>query len=499
MLNNDAVKNRDEIRGRMQQALRNNDTDGFYQAFDEMLDTIGNDVQQRYESQIRDMKSDMDKRILAQRGVRQLTNEEIDYYQRLSEAMKSPNPKQALTDTDLILPKTVMNAVFDELQTSHPLLSRIQFIPTTGITEILMNTNGYQTAAWGALCAEIVQEIASGFKLVNMTLLKLSAFIPVCKAMLDLGPVWLDDYVRQVLYEALANGLEAGIVAGDGNEAPIGMIRQVGDNVTVTGGVYPEKAMITVSDLEPDTVGNLLSLIAVDDNGKPRALRDIILIVNPQDYFQKVMPATTLMAPDGSYRNDVMPYPMTIIQSLALKRGEAALGMAYKYFAGAGTAREGRIEYSDHYRFLEDERVYMIKLYANGFPMDNNAFLHLNISGLQPASCRVTTVDAPAASTDATLADLRIGGLKLNTPFVPGTKTYTATTTNATNTITATPANAGASVDIEVELPSFGGTLNINNGSAATWGTGENTVTVTVTAADGTTTDEYTVTVTAGE
>src|SRR5699024_9902391 len=120
---------------------------------------------------------------------------------------------------------------------------------------------------------------------------------------------------RQVLYEALANGLEAGIVAGDGNGKPIGMNRQVGEGVTVTGGVYPEKAKVTVSDLDPDTIGNLLSLIAVDPNGKPRQVRDLILIVNPQDYFQKVMPATTLMAPDGSYRNDVMPYPMTIVQS----------------------------------------------------------------------------------------------------------------------------------------------------------------------------------------
>ena len=36
----------------------------------------------------------------------------------------------------------------------------------------------------------------------------------------------------------------------------------------------------------------------------------------------------------------------------------------------------------------------------------------------------------------------------------------------------------------------------IDNGSAATWTTGANTVTVKVTAADGTTTKSYTVTVT---
>ena len=309
-----------------------------------------------------EIREEADRKLLAQRGVRQLTSEERQYYQKFAEAARSKNPKQALMDADLILPQTVLNAVFDELQTSHPLLSAIQFTNTTGITEMVMSQNGEQMAQWGKLCDDIVKELLAGFSTVNMTLLKLSAFLPVCKAMLDLGPVWLDDFVRQVLYEALANGLEYGIVTGNGNDQPIGMDRQVGEGVTVTGGVYPEKAPVAVSDLQPSTVGRLLSLMAVDPAGKPRTLRDIILVVNPQDYYQKVMPATTVMAPDGTYRNDVMPYPMRVIQSLALPRGKAILGIAYKYFAGAGMSRDGRIEYSDHYQFLEDDRVYLIKL-----------------------------------------------------------------------------------------------------------------------------------------
>ena len=368
MKSND-ILSREEIRGLLQKAIRENDTEGFYRAFDQIIECINQDIQQRYDAQVNDLKQEMDSRALAQRGVRQLTNKERDYYQKVAECMRSKDPKQALANADLVMPKTIMNAVFDELQTRHELLSLIEFIPTTGLTEMIMNTNGYQEAVWGKLCDDIVKELVSGFETIDMTLLKLSAFIPVCKAMLDLGPEWLDDYVRQVLYEALANGLEAGVVVGDGNEKPIGMNRQVGKGVTVTGGVYPEKAKISVTDLQPGTIGNLLSLIAVDPNGKPRTLRDVVMIVNPQDYFQKVMPATTLMAPDGTYRNDVMPYPMRIVQSMALDRGEAILGIAYKYFAGVGMGKEGRIEYDDSYHFLEDERMYLIKLYANGFPM----------------------------------------------------------------------------------------------------------------------------------
>ena len=494
MINNDVMQ-RTDIREKMMQALKDNDQQAFVDSFNQMMESIGDEIKQQYEEQVEGLKSQMDSQVLANRGVRQLTTKEKDFYQKFGDAIKAKDPRQALANLDVVLPETVLTAVFDELQTSHPLLSRISFTYTGAAIKMLMNTNGYQTGAWGKLCDEIVQELTSGFKEVDTGLFKLSAFMPVCKAMLELGPEWLDSYVRQVLYESFSNGLELGFVAGTGNDQPIGMTRQVGDDVQVSGGVYPEKTKIAVNDLTPATLGNLLSLIAVDPNGKPRNVRDLILIVSPQDYFQKVMPATTQMTPNGTYQNDVLPYPISIIQSPAVKNGEAVLGMGYKYFAAAGSSTSGNIEYSDHYHFLEDERVYLIKGYANGFPMDNNAFLHLDISGLRPLTYRVTVVDEPTPSNDATLSALSLGSVSLSPAFDSETTTYTASTTNATNTVTATPANAGAKVVI-TNKGTAGNAVEIPNGTAATWQAGTNTLTITVTAEDGTTTKAYTVTVT---
>ena len=203
------------------------------------------------------------------------------------------------------------------------------------------------------------------------------------------------------------------------------------------------------------------------------------------------MPATTVMAPDGTYRNDVLPYPMTVIPTAALTtRGEAVIGIARRYFAAAGSDLAGNIEYSDHAKFLEDKRVYLIKLYANGMPKDNNAFLRLDISGLAPLTYKVVQVDGRTKSTDATLSALSLGSAALSPAFAAATVSYTASTTAATNTVTATPADAGASVKITVN------NTEINNGSAATWQSGSNTVKVEVTAEDGSTTKTYTVTVT---
>lgn len=488
MKSND-IKNKEEIRVLMQNAIKGNDTEAFYAAFDQMLGCIENDIKQSYEDQIENVKAELDTSILSARGVRQLTNKEHEYYQKLSNAMRSKDPKQALNNLDVVMPETVIDSVFEELKTNHPLLSKIQFIPSSAKIKMLMNTNGHQEAVWGELTDEIVKELVSGFKEVDSGLLKLSAFLPICKSMLDLGPQWLDSYVRQVLYEALANGLEAGIVTGDGNGKPIGMNRQVGDGVTVTGGVFPTKPEIKVSDFSSETVGNLISLMAMDQNGKSRDVRDLILVVNPQDYFGKVMPATTIMAPDGTYRNNVLPYPMTIVQSAAVENGKAILGMGHRYFAAAGTSKGGEIEFSDHYRFLEDQRVYLIKAYANGMPMDNNAFLYLDISNLAPKAYRVESITPPTPSGDATLSELRLGSLTLSPEFKPDTTSYTASTSNASNTINAITSDAGATVAISLNDEV------VSNGSALTWESGSNTVEITVTAADGTTAS-YIVTVT---
>lgn len=391
MKNNDTIK---AYQQKMMDALKDKNSEAYVQAMEEMMEDVARQTAARFEQ----MQDERDIAVLQSRGIRQLTSEETKYYQALTGAMRDANPKQALANANLVMPETVLTSVFEELQTNHPLLSRINFMPTGGAVKMLMSTGETQQAQWGELCDEVVKEILAGFKEVDTGLLKLSAFLPVCKALLDLGPAWLDSFVRQVLYEALANGLEYGIITGDGNKKPIGMDRQVGDDVSVTGGVYPQKVAVKVTDLDPVTIGSLLATMAKDEDGKQRAIKDVILIVSPVDYFSKVMPATTVMAPDGTYRNDVLPYPMTIVQSAAMAEGEAIIGIAYKYFAAAGMGKDGRIEYSDHYQFLEDNRVYLIKLYANGFPMDNNAFVRLDISELEPKTYIVQLKEAAAAA-----------------------------------------------------------------------------------------------------
>ena len=473
---------RAEILNKMNEAIASNNSEAFSDAFLELCQ----EIEQNVLEQAQEMVNQTDVNVLAQRGVRQLTSAERDYYEKVIEAMKSPDPKQALNNIDTVFPETIIDSVFDELTTNHPLLSRLNATTVTGLTKIMLNTNGEQKAAWGKLTSKIIEDLSSGFKEVDVTQDKLSTFLPVSKPMLDLGPAWLDNYVRQVLTEALANGLEYAIVNGTGKDEPIGMTRQVGDGVQVVSGEYPEKAAVKITHFSMSEMGNITSIMAKDSKGQGRAVDDLIIIVNPVDYWKKYLPATKIMSPDGVYVSS-LPVPAEPIQSAAVKEGTVVYGMAKKYFLGVGMNKNGKIEYSDEYHFLEDERVYIIKLYANGFPMDNNSFVVLDISNLQPT--RFEVVNKTEDHVDnAFLSDLRIGGIALSPKFDGSTTTYTAKTSAATNTITAFPEVSTAQIAITV------GDAKVENGAKATWSSGSNTVTVKVT--DGAQTKTYTVTVT---
>lgn len=363
-------------------AIKADDSEAFVQAFTELSENIQESVM----DEARGMVQAADTAIMASRGIRQLTSEENKYYSNMIDAMKSSNPKQAVTLIDEVLPKTTIDAIFDDLTSQHPLLDAITFQNTGMLTEILVSTSS-GVAAWGELTATISSELAGAFAVIDLDKKKLSAFVPVAKAMLDLGPTWLDQYVRTLLSESIAVELEAAIVDGDGKAGPLGMTRALTGAVD---GVYPRKTPVTVTKLDPTTFGTLANTISQGPNGKRRDVPEILMVVNPADYYTKVFPAVTPRTADGSYSYDVFPYPVKKVVSPAVPANSAVFGLASRYFFGLGTQRGGRLEYSDEYKFLEDQRIYLIKLYGNGRALDANAFVLADITNLVPVIQQVT-------------------------------------------------------------------------------------------------------------
>ncbi|WP_411680428.1 phage major capsid protein [Clostridium thailandense] len=375
-----------ELKENLVKAFQSEDENAIAQAFAAFADTVQKNVMEEYNA----YQKTQDSAILTKRGVHQLTSEENKFYQSIIDAMKSSNPRQAVADIDIAFPETIIDNILEDIKAEHPLLDAISFTNTTILTKILVNKQGTQLAVWGPLNSAITKELEGAIGKLDLTMCKLSAFMPISKDMLTVGPQWIDAYVRATLSEAIALATETAIIDGTGNNEPIGMNRSVADDVTVTAGVYPKKTKIAITSFNPTSYGAILGTLSKAPNGKTRPVSSVILVVNPTDYFTKIFPATTVRATDGTYSHDVFPFPTVVIQSPAVATNEAIVGIPKKYFMGIGAGTNGgKVEYSDEFKFLDDERVYLTKMYGNGRALDDNAFILLDISGITPATLEV--------------------------------------------------------------------------------------------------------------
>lgn len=376
MRNNDAIN---KYRESIAAAIKSGDMDKFFDA----LEAYGEEIQNGILEEV-SAGSNQDV-ILAARGVRVLTEDEKKFYDKLAKAMLSDNPKAAITNLGVAMPETIIDSVMEDVATEFELLSAIDFVNTTALTKWIINAQGVQQAVWGKLGTGITEELDGSLKTVNTEMYKLTAFMAVSKDFLRLGPAWLDRYVRSILVEATGIAAEVAVVSGDGSNCPIGMVRDLSKGATNDGvTTYPKKDAIAVTELTPKAYGELLAPLAETETGRMRKIEDVILVVNPKDYMLKIMPATTILTPQGTYVNNVLPYPTKVIQSVAVDDNEAVLGLGKKYFLGLGSQKEGFIEYDDSVQFLDDNRVYSSHLYGSGKPKDNKAFQRLDISGLKP-------------------------------------------------------------------------------------------------------------------
>ena len=391
MLGNIADTRQREAVAALQSALQSGNEEEGEKAWGQVIDAITEKVKTDFEMYSTDTN------VLAQRGYRQLTSEETEFYQNLAKAGKASDPKQAFTDlinTDGGMPETIIEDVYRDLLEEHPLLDKITFQNVKYLTKWLLNDHTRQKAAWGQINGEITQEIESAFKGVEVTLLKLTAYAVIPQDMLDLGPSFLDNYIRTILKEALYVALEKAIVSGSGKDEPVGLNRDIHEGVdfsTSTG--YPEKTAIQVTNFLPANYGPLVAKLAVTEKGRMRSFDEVMMICNQVDYLNKIMPATTTLTTGGTYARDLFPFPTEVVRSNEVKTGQAILCLPEEYFFGLGESKDGKIEYSDEFKFLQDARTYKIKLHGNGRPYDNTVAIVLDISKLDPAYVVVKTAE----------------------------------------------------------------------------------------------------------
>lgn len=376
----------------MQAALKENDENKIREAYEAFTESVVDTIRQDYEMHNGDAAA------LAQRGYRSLTMQEKEFYEEWINNAKSLNPKQEATSLlNGGMPETVIEDVYRNLVNEHPLLDAISFTNVSYLTKWILNDHTVDKAVWGAINTEVSKKITTSFKVIEMAQCKLSCYAVIPKDMLELGPVYLDNYIRTILTDALASALENAIVNGTGKNMPIGLNRNISSTASVVGGEYPKKTAVKVTSFAPKEYGPLVAKLAKTEKGVYRKIDRVALICNPVDYLNKVMPATTVLNAAGTYTNNIFPFPTDTYQSAELAEGEAILCIPKEYFMGLGSSKAGAITFDDSAQFLEDNRVYMIKAFANGRAFDDTVAIVIDISKLDPAYITVKNMDAVTA------------------------------------------------------------------------------------------------------
>ena len=188
------------------------------------------------------------------------------------------------------------------------------------------------------------------------------------------------------------------------------MDRDIHDGVSFsTSTGYPRKTAVEVGSFTPAEYGSLVAKMAKTETGVGRVFDKVLLICNMTDYLTKIMPATTALATSGvGYVHDLFPFPTETAVSNELEDGEAILCLPENYMLLAGGEKNKTIEFSDEYKFLEDQRYFKIKQFAAGRCVDNTCSVLLDISELDPAYITVNvanTVNTTVTGTVTTKAE----------------------------------------------------------------------------------------------
>ena len=109
--------NQSEATAKLAAAMKSGDEAKVQEAWE----SFHNSVVEQVKADFTELQETKDAAVLAQRGYRQLTSKETKWYQKVIEALRSTNPKQAFTaiidsnDEDDLMPTTIIEDVYKHL------------------------------------------------------------------------------------------------------------------------------------------------------------------------------------------------------------------------------------------------------------------------------------------------------------------------------------------------------------------------------------------------
>lgn len=337
------------------------------EALQNYMQTLQKETEKSIYAEVEAMNNDNN--VLQSRGQNVLTSKERKFFNAVID-------EGGFTDND-ILPETTQERVFEDVESEHPLLKEIGIQNLGAVTEFIFS-DPELAYAWGPLFGEIDGKLNAAFRKEKIEQLKLTAFIPLAKDMLKLGPEWIERYVRTIIAEAMKIGLEYGYVAGKGpsKSEPVGLLKEVSSEGAVSdkdsaGTLTFKPGRTTINELK-GVVKKLAEKLDKDGDvsDQPRKVAGkIVMVTNPFDTFD-IKANATIQNANGAYVTN-LPFNPIQTESQFVPKGKIIFFVKGEYLAAVGGAMDVK-RYKETLA-MDDADLYIAKQFATGKPKDNNA------------------------------------------------------------------------------------------------------------------------------
>jgi len=308
-----------------------------------------------------------DRAVLASRGQNVLTAEERQFF---NEVVHSGGFK-----SDIVLPETVVDRIFEDLSTAHPLLQELK-IKNAGLLTRIIKSDKSGAAVWGKVYGEIKGQLDAVFSEETVTQSKLTAFVVLPKDLEKFGPEWIEAYVREQIAETFAVALEDGFINGSGpvKDQPIGLIRDLEAAVNQTNGhakkVVAGALTFASAEITVKELSQVMKYLSTKTNGKAvNVSGKVVLVVNPTDAWD-IKALYTFLNANGVYVT-VLPFNLRIVESEFMTQGELLAFVNDRY--DAYTAGGVEVKEFKETLALEDCNLFTAKQFAFGKADDNKA------------------------------------------------------------------------------------------------------------------------------
>ena len=343
-------------------------------ALEAYVTAIAEDAGKQVRAEYEELKNVTDNRVLEARGIPTLTAEETKFY---NEAVKTGG-----FDSEVVWPETILERVFENLQKDHPILSIINFTPTVGRVKVI-RARRTGVAVFGPLHKDLEGQLDSKFGASEFVQLALTAFFLVSNDTLDLGPRWIDRFINLSLTEAVRDIWAEKIIAGTGNDEPIGLLKDL--DGAVTAGVYPDKATAGTLTFGKDKIVTEVASVMkklskftykVDktDEGEVKyrsVAGKVFLIVNPVNYWDIVSRIT--FANLNNIYGSAMPFidVKNIVESVDVPENKLIAFVEGEYDASQSRAEKVSV-YKETFA-MKRATLYAVDMLGNGYPTNNEA------------------------------------------------------------------------------------------------------------------------------